>query len=171
MSICTRRSALNSVSRSLHPSSFVPLFLCPALINRTSDASIRQSRQATQRRSFSQCLALRTGTRVVETPEGHHFDPVQTALERVPRVCPGCGAHSQTSAPEEAGYYGSWSRNKPKLVTASKDESRSNLEFEIFQSAMERADVEILKELGGESAMTENGEQLGLLFLIPNHNC
>ncbi|KAG9850253.1 hypothetical protein KCU98_g9524, partial [Aureobasidium melanogenum] len=73
---------------------------------------------------------------------------------KLPLSCPGCGAPSQTVAPEEAGFY-SLSRSAVRKFVQD-DAKKEDL---VFQATMDKVDNKVLQELGLEGAASAAKEQ------------
>lgn len=104
MSICSAgaRTARNFVTRIEIPVAELPAFLCPGLLRtaytrpRTPRTHCRYISKPAQRR----CVSTET-TSVVKA---NRDVPIEI-VKKLPRQCPGCGAHTQFVDKEEAGYY------------------------------------------------------------------
>ncbi|KAI5197507.1 hypothetical protein E4T39_07262 [Aureobasidium subglaciale] len=68
---------------------------------------------------------------------------IKQKTRKLPLSCPGCGAPSQTVAPEEAGFY-TLSRSAVKKFV--QDDTRQ--EDLIFQATLDKVDNKVLQELG-----------------------
>ena len=77
--------------------------------------------------------------------------PPHTRKRALPTFCPGCGAPSQLIAPADAGYY-SGSRRAVRSYLNHDLEPKITQEQGLFNSAIESANPEALRQLGIDPA-------------------
>ncbi|KAG9530950.1 hypothetical protein KCU93_g2127, partial [Aureobasidium melanogenum] len=82
-----------------------------------------------------------------------HFD-LKQKIRKLPLSCPGCGAPSQTVAPEEAGFY-NLSRSAVKNFVQD-DAKKEDL---VFQATLDKVDNKVLQELGLDGGALAAKEQ------------
>jgi hypothetical protein len=80
---------------------------------------------------------------------------VKQKILKLPLSCPGCGAPSQTVAPEEAGFY-NLSRSAIRKFVHD-DAKKEDL---VFQATLDKIDNKVLHELGLNSGASAAQEQL-----------
>lgn len=118
-----------------------PAFLCPAIASITPRVwHLGPCDFRIQRRQY--------GDAAPSLNEGHtNLSPTLLSL---PLQCPGCGAFTQNTAPENAGYY-STSRKSVKTFLAQCRASQSHerqSEAEIFDQVLGNTDESLLQSLG-----------------------
>ncbi|THY29082.1 hypothetical protein D6D00_03837 [Aureobasidium pullulans] len=79
---------------------------------------------------------------------------IKQKTRKLPLSCPGCGAPSQTVAPEEAGFY-SLGRSAVKKFVQD-DAKQEDL---VFQATLDKVDSSVLQELGLDSKALDAQEQ------------
>lgn len=144
VAICSRNILLrNPLARS---------FVRPTSLS--VHASARLLSVSTKRLSSTEAIS--------PTPDQHdllqrkEFEVKQKVL-KLPLSCPGCGAPSQTVAPEEAGFYNLSRSGIRKFV--QDDAKKEDL---VFQATLDKVDNKILQELGldkGASAVQEQPQK------------
>ncbi|KAG9677426.1 hypothetical protein KCU99_g1689, partial [Aureobasidium melanogenum] len=82
-----------------------------------------------------------------------HFD-LKQKIRKLPLSCPGCGAPSQTVAPEEAGFY-----NLSRSAVRNFVQDDAKKEDLVFQATMDKVDDTVLKELGLDGGALAAKEQ------------
>ncbi|APA16297.1 hypothetical protein sscle_16g110670 [Sclerotinia sclerotiorum 1980 UF-70] len=131
----------------------VPTFLCPLLARglQLSKLVHNQPRKNVQlQRRYVQSQA-QPQAQVPEIAESTSDAPAQ-ALPKLPSQCAGCGALSQTTVEDEAGYFSLTRRSiKEYLRTPSMAKNaKVTAEDEIVKRALENVDSTILETLGME---------------------
>lgn len=106
MSICSAgvRTIRRSVAKLDSPVAELPAFLCPILL-RTAHTRPRANQHNVEKSSRSPRLKQ---TRCLSTNVENSIKELgvsPAALAKLPRQCPGCGAHTQFVDKGEAGYY------------------------------------------------------------------
>ncbi|KAI4833863.1 hypothetical protein E4T44_09171, partial [Aureobasidium sp. EXF-8845] len=144
VAICSRNILLrNPLARSFVRPTFLSIH-----------ASARLLSVSTKRLSSTEAIS--------PTPDQHdllqrkEFEVKQKVL-KLPLACPGCGAPSQTVAPEEAGFYNLSRSGIRKFV--QDDAKKEDL---VFQATLDKVDNKILQELGldkGASAVQEQPQK------------
>jgi hypothetical protein len=144
VAICSRNILLrNSLARSFVRPTFLSIHASARLLN-----------VSTKRLSSTEAIS--------PTPDQHdllqrkEFEVKQKVL-KLPLSCPGCGAPSQTVAPEEAGFYNLSRSGIRKFV--QDDAKKEDL---VFQATLDKVDNKILQELGldkGASAVQEQPQK------------
>lgn len=133
------------------PSS-VPVFLCPAVLRSDAIHFSLPERLPSRPKPFSTCTRSNAAaaTATIASPSVLHQDHAATPVSRsertLPTSCPGCGAFTQTIHPHEAGFY-SPTRSAVKSYMRY-ETGESAPEDRVFNSAIQNADPEILKQLG-----------------------
>jgi hypothetical protein len=101
-----------------------------------------------------------TSTEAISPAQDQHdliqrkqFEVKQKVL-KLPLSCPGCGAPSQTVAPEEAGFY-NMSRSAIRKFVQD-DAKKEDL---VFQATLDKVDNKILQELGLDNGASAAQEQ------------
>lgn len=79
---------------------------------------------------------------------------IKQKIRKLPLSCPGCGAPSQTLAPEEAGFY-NLSRSAVKKFVQD-DAKKEDL---VFQATLDKVDNKVLQELGLDGGALAAQEQ------------
>ncbi|KAK6002243.1 hypothetical protein QM012_001881 [Aureobasidium pullulans] len=110
----------------------------PSLL--TLQSSLRLSNFCAKR--FSSTEPLSSAQDQHDLIERKHFD-IKQKIRKLPLSCPGCGAPSQTIAPEEAGFY-NLSRSAVKKFVQD-DAKKEDL---VFQATLDKVDNKVLQELG-----------------------
>ena len=119
----------------------LPEFLCPAIV-RTSPRvrHLWPYDVRTPRRQYGDAAPSLKKEHITLSP----------TLLSLPLQCPGCGAFSQSTAPEQAGYY-SASRKSVKTFLAqcraSQDHERQS-EAETFDKVLKNTEESLLQSLG-----------------------
>jgi hypothetical protein len=144
VAICSRNILLrNPLARSFVRPTFLSIHASARLLN-----------VSTKRLSSTEAIS--------PTPDQHdllqrkEFEVKQKVL-KLPLACPGCGAPSQTVAPEEAGFYNLSRSGIRKFV--QDDAKKEDL---VFQATLDKVDNKILQELGldkGASAVQEQPQK------------
>lgn len=137
MSICSvgTRGIRRSIASIESPTAELPAFLCPILLKNayTRPRTIQHDDVEKTRRILRprQVRYLSTSTEG-SVVKGFGISP--SALARLPRQCPGCGAHTQFVDKGEAGYY----TLKKASIRAYLDDDVSK-EEEIISAALKNA--------------------------------
>ncbi|KAH0170380.1 hypothetical protein KCU67_g2665, partial [Aureobasidium melanogenum] len=82
-----------------------------------------------------------------------HFD-LKQKIRKLPLSCPGCGAPSQTVAPEEAGFY-----NLSRSAVRNFVQDDAKKEDLVFQATLDKVDNKVLQELGLDAGALAAKEQ------------
>ncbi|KAH0380650.1 hypothetical protein KCU89_g17663, partial [Aureobasidium melanogenum] len=82
-----------------------------------------------------------------------HFD-LKQKIRKLPLSCPGCGAPSQTVAPEEAGFY-----NLSRSAVRNFVQDDAKKEDLVFQATLDKFDNKVLQELGLDGGALAAKEQ------------
>lgn len=148
------RSFLN-IDRNRAKASKVPLYLCPAAARACSTAlRISSSRATTLNAPNPRLVPLRQTRRShAEAAESRDDVLVEPILNRdFPVQCHGCGALSQTVAPNEPGYYDLNRRAVKLFLGLEKEEprGRSRPEDEIVQASLQSLSRDKLAEIGAD---------------------
>ncbi|EAQ83924.1 hypothetical protein CHGG_10328 [Chaetomium globosum CBS 148.51] len=135
-----------NIERRATPSE-VPLYLCPAFRSlSTEHATLRRSYRAKTSPVRVRRLHTETVASVNVEPLALNNQPTKT----LPLQCHGCGALSQTTVPDEAGYY-DVSRKAVKRylgLMQETDEEKPQETDQIVQQALQSVDVEALERQG-----------------------
>jgi hypothetical protein len=113
----------------------LPAFLCPRLLNRphvhVQATKARQTRPAIPAsRRFVSTEATDVSPSPLQVPA--------SVLKKLPRQCPGCGAHTQFVDKEEAGFY-TTSRKTIKEFLGTVSGKDTSTEDAIVQAALKNA--------------------------------
>ena len=127
----------------------IPAFLCPGWVQ-----SLR-SRCKTQRR-WALCTTHRHLTVATKCSNSRDLTPPLTPatppiLLGLPIQCPGCGAYSQCSTPEQAGYYAIQQKRIRNFLSRSQKAADGIAKVEeavAFAEVVENAEPIVLEELG-----------------------
>ncbi|TVY85238.1 Mitochondrial genetic interactor of prohibitins [Lachnellula suecica] len=133
MSVCTRSARLaQRLTRQSHiPIADLPAFLCPGILR---VAHLQTSKSSPQRPFHSQSQRF-TDSTVLDTPETQ--TNVAPRQKHLPSQCAGCGALSQTSIQDEAGFYTLTRKSvKEYLASAAPQESAEDA---IVKAALKNA--------------------------------
>ncbi|QSZ33351.1 hypothetical protein DSL72_002939 [Monilinia vaccinii-corymbosi] len=136
----------------------IPIFLCPRLacglrtsklLHNRAHKSARIQRRYVQSHAQAQAQA-QTQTR--EIPESSSVVSAQ-AVARLPSHCAGCGAWSQTTTKDEAGFYSLTRRSVREFLGTSyaAKRTKATAEDEVVRKALENIDSTILGTLGMEN--------------------
>lgn len=106
--------------------------------------------------SFSSSSPKRfSSTDAVPVADGQHdLTQLKQKTRKLPLSCPGCGAPSQTVAPEEAGFY-TLTRSAVKKFVQD-DAKKEDL---VFQATLDNVDSRVLQELGLDNKHAATQEQ------------
>jgi hypothetical protein len=141
VAICSR----NTLLRNPFARSFVrPTFL-------SIHASARLLSVGTKRLSSTEAISPTQDQH--DLLQRKEFEVKQKVL-KLPLSCPGCGAPSQTVAPEEAGFYNLSRSGIRKFV--QDDAKKEDL---VFQATLDKVDNKILQELGLDKGASAAQEQ------------
>jgi hypothetical protein len=141
VAICSRNTLLRS---SLARASVRPTFL-------SIHASVRVLNVGTKRLSSTEAISPAHDQH--DFIQRKEFEVKQKVL-KLPLSCPGCGAPSQTVAPEEAGFY-NLSRSAIRKFVQD-DAKKEDL---VFQATLDKVDDKILQELGLDNGLSATQEQ------------
>lgn len=160
------RSALSIGDRAVLTE--LPGFLCPALsLSAHRTAGLVTRSRSLPYRTQQRCLHVRTeeSERLEEhgTAEEHDATNEGSSSRALPLQCHGCGAFSQTSEPEVAGYY-DMNRKAVKKFTSMDEDSTPALktpeEDFVVDQALKGVDEEKLAELGIDPKTLHHGDEL-----------
>lgn len=129
-------------------SSDIPAFLCPAIVRPTSSTTRFAPR--------TPCLYVRS-TRIqksrlhtASTTTNSEPEPavLRHAARDLPVVCSGCGALSQISEPEQAGYFNLERRAVQSYLGLLKEQKRVRKEDLVVQDILKNIDLKKLGDVG-----------------------
>ncbi|KAI1132580.1 hypothetical protein F5Y10DRAFT_230880 [Nemania abortiva] len=133
----------------------LPVFLCPLLattssyVPRSSLPVSSRVRGAPWAATLRRCLHMQADSSTTVTPVS---DPPPTVLtvptKTLPRQCRGCGALSQTSHPNEPGYFDLSRKAVQKYLAPDGPSSRSQREDKIYEDALRQLDSKELEKQG-----------------------
>jgi hypothetical protein len=146
-----------------HASSYeIPTFLCPAIVRPTT-SSFRLSPQIT--RSCSQAATTQTRSQHTASASADTVDGAQDlpllrhAKQPLPVACSGCGALSQVTEPDQAGFFDLKRRAVQSYLGLLKEERRVRKETLVVQDVLKNVDLvklgsagEVLKHLSESTA-------------------
>ncbi|KAI1323512.1 hypothetical protein F5Y16DRAFT_344842 [Xylariaceae sp. FL0255] len=142
-------NALNITERSSRLQ--LPIFLCPAL--RTApirSATVSSSCVIWRSTPTTRCLHVQADASTSIDPESDTAATtlaLRPALRKLPHQCSGCGALSQTSTPNQPGYYDVKRNAVKRWLGADERRYQSRQEDKIFEDAMKNLDP---AELGNQ---------------------
>ncbi|KAK6602547.1 DUF974 domain-containing protein [Botrytis cinerea] len=140
----------------------IPTFLCPLLARNLQSPKLVHNQPRKSVRIQRRYVQSQAQSQDQDTPKSSSIASGQ-AVARLPSQCAGCGALSQTTVEDEAGYYSLTRRSvKDFLGTShSTKNTKATAEDEIVQRALENVDSTILETLGIEkpSSITTSIEQ------------
>ncbi|OTB05410.1 hypothetical protein M426DRAFT_319945, partial [Hypoxylon sp. CI-4A] len=149
----------------------LPLFLCPSInvawrrrrLGPAASSQGQASRWSIQRR----CLHVQADEASTEATEAippHNTSSQQSySTQKLPKQCRGCGALSQTTFPNQPGYY-DLGRKAVRSYLRPQEEHRSRHEDKIYENALKHFDQEDLKKKGVDV------EALALSMVPPDTN-
>ncbi|KAI1655801.1 hypothetical protein F4813DRAFT_366409 [Daldinia decipiens] len=130
----------------------LPLFLCPSLNPASyhqrlgaaaSSSRVRPSRWRVQHR----CLHMQADAFPEDSPLPESDSQKGIRVQRLPKQCRGCGALSQTTFPNQPGYY-DLSRKAVRNWIRPEVANRSRREDKVYEDALKHFDHEELKKKG-----------------------
>ncbi|KAI0112265.1 hypothetical protein GGR51DRAFT_508666 [Nemania sp. FL0031] len=135
----------------------IPVFLCP-LIGTTSSSAPRSGALVSSRVQSApwgttprRCLHMQADVPTAVTPLSEPPAVLSAPTKTLPRQCRGCGALSQTSQPNQPGYFDLSRKAVQKYLGAdepSNHRSRSRSEDQIYEDALKQLDSKKLEEQG-----------------------
>ncbi|KAI8963389.1 hypothetical protein F5Y11DRAFT_319669 [Daldinia sp. FL1419] len=147
----------------------LPLFLCPSINPAfyhqrlgavASTSRVKPSRWRVQHR----CLHVQADEALAEAPALPGNNPHQgPPVQKLPKQCRGCGALSQTTFPNQPGYY-DLSRKAVQNYLRPQHANRSRREDQVYEDALKHFDYEELKRKGVDV------EALALSIVPPEAN-
>lgn len=175
---CSRllRNFLN-IECSSSTSSSLPLYLCPAAARASSTLSSGSSRRPTPKAQKHRLISLRQtrashteasgaheagGVKQHDASQEHLDAHVESAPARqLPVQCHGCGALSQTTIPDAAGYYDLNRKAVKTYLGLLKEEPRRRAEDDIVQASLRSLSEDKLRELGIDPKLLAPKESKG----------
>ncbi|KAI0831602.1 hypothetical protein F5Y06DRAFT_281403 [Hypoxylon sp. FL0890] len=130
----------------------LPLFLCPSinLVSHrqrlgtvASSTGVPTSRWRVQHR----CLHVQAEAPTETLPLPDNDPKKLFSIKRLPKQCSGCGAFSQTTSPNQPGYF-DLSRKAVRNYLQPQGRDRSRREDKIYEDALKQFDHEELKKKG-----------------------
>ncbi|KAI0121555.1 hypothetical protein F4776DRAFT_631365 [Hypoxylon sp. NC0597] len=130
----------------------LPLFLCPSinivsprqrLAGVASSSRISTSRWRVQHR----CLHMQAEAPTEASPPLDSDIQQNFSIQRLPKQCRGCGAFSQTTFPNQPGYF-DLSRKAVQNYLRPEGADRSRREDKVYEDALKHFDHEELKKKG-----------------------
>ncbi|KAB5585351.1 hypothetical protein GE09DRAFT_1070354 [Coniochaeta sp. 2T2.1] len=131
----------------------IPTFLCPAIIRSTTPATspcipnlhTQRIRTQSRRPYTTSTTSYATSTTLPSVP-----DPalLRHATQSLPVACSGCGALSQVSDPEQAGYFNLERKAVQSYLGLYKEEKHVRKDDVIVQDILRNLDLEKLGEAG-----------------------
>ncbi|KAI1295811.1 hypothetical protein F5Y03DRAFT_301216 [Xylaria venustula] len=146
-------NALNLSER--HTKLELPIFLCPS-VRTTRSYLKRPSAQVVTRlqrapwttTTTKRCLHMQADSSSADSPVSSPPAVLSPPTKTIPRQCSGCGALSQTSHPNEPGYF-DLSRNAVKKYLGIDGRShRSRKEEQIYEDALKQLDIKEIEKWG-----------------------
>jgi hypothetical protein len=147
MSACAARVRLAGILKNnAAPIAEIPAFLCPGLLNSTnlftSNTYWRHSQVSSRRASQRFLTTHADDVPEARTPEqsGTEARYKHFAQSTLPKICPGCGALSQSVLQDEPGYYNITRKSVRKYVSGTdRTGEASAVEEEIIRNALANA--------------------------------
>ncbi|KAF7883266.1 uncharacterized protein EAF02_005186 [Botrytis sinoallii] len=140
----------------------IPTFLCPLLARNLQSPKLVHNQPRKSVRIQRRYVQSQAQTQVQDTSESSSIASAQ-AVARLPSQCAGCGALSQTTVEDEAGYYSLTRRSVKDFLGTSHSvkNTKATAEDGIVKKALENVDSTILETLGMEkpSSATTSIEQ------------
>ncbi|KAI1753654.1 hypothetical protein F4782DRAFT_495250 [Xylaria castorea] len=131
-----------------------PVFLCPS-IRITSSYAPRSSvqvssrlRGAPWRTTSRRCLHMQADASTTSTPASNPPAVLSIPQKTLPRQCRGCGALSQTSHPNQPGYFDLSRKAVQKYLGTDSPSNRSRAEDKIYEDVLRQLDPKRLEEQG-----------------------
>ena len=122
----------------------IPIFLCPVHSNSHSITRYTLRRRHSDLSSQKRHLQLET----VST--SHQLLPSASQLLALPRTCPGCGAFTQTTVSDSAGFYSINRKSVNAFLTQQARSIREDEEWATATEILEHADQTSSRDLGIE---------------------
>lgn len=141
-----------------YPSTGVALFLCPTAT--VSRAPVRARPAATHQRRHNH-IQIED-----KTPKESIGIENEATTRKLPITCSGCGSFTQTSNPDEFGYFDTDSRRVRSWIKARKASSNASEldEDKVVEAALKALDAAKLKELGlSHDSLTADHSSAGKL--------
>lgn len=136
-----------------YPSKGVALFLCPTLTVSRAPTCARPAATNQRRRNHVQIEE--------KAPKETIGIETEATIRKLPITCSGCGSFTQTSNPNEFGYFNTDSRRVRGWIKARKTSSNTSEldENKVVEAALKALDAAKLKELGlsHESLTADHG--------------
>ncbi|KAF7873936.1 hypothetical protein EAF04_002608 [Stromatinia cepivora] len=133
----------------------IPTFLCPLLARSLQLSKLvhNQPRKNVQLQRRYVQLQVQPQAQALEIPESTSNASAQ-ALAKLPSQCAGCGALSQTTVEDEAGYFSLTRRSIKEYLGTSytAKKAKATAEDEIVKRALENVDSTTLETLGMEKS-------------------
>ncbi|KAI1745477.1 hypothetical protein F4680DRAFT_402291 [Xylaria scruposa] len=132
----------------------IPVFLCPS-VRVTRSYTPRSSAQVSSRLGGApwtttprRCLHMQADASTTITPASDPPSAFHIPQKTLPRQCRGCGALSQTSHPNQPGYFDLSRKAVQRYLGADGPSSRSRAEDNIYEDALRQLDLKELEEQG-----------------------
>ncbi|KAJ2972873.1 hypothetical protein NUW58_g9088 [Xylaria curta] len=132
----------------------LPVFLCPSVRTLSSYVPRPSTQFSSQLRSTpwvttpQRCLHLQADASTTITPASDPPPGLSIPNKSLPRQCRGCGALSQTSHPNQAGYFDLSRKAVRKYLGTDDSSDRSRSEDKIYQDALRQLDSKELEKQG-----------------------
>lgn len=127
---------ISRLSRNI-PVADIPTFLCPGLV-RIPHLPLSTNYPIQPRHAQRRFLQTYDHT-VLPDPEAPEGQFRSRAHAHLPQQCPGCGALSQTSVPDQAGYYNIRRRTVREFVGGAVNKEEGDREDSIVRAALANA--------------------------------
>ncbi|KAH8903954.1 hypothetical protein BR93DRAFT_900727 [Coniochaeta sp. PMI_546] len=129
-------------------SSDIPAFLCPAIAGpaRSNSRLSLKTPNLYARSTRIQTSRLHTASSTIDTAS--EPTAVRRASRDLPVACPGCGALSQISEPEQAGYFNVERKAIQSYLGLHKETQRARKEDILVQDVLKNLDLEKLGDVG-----------------------
>ncbi|KAH8159102.1 hypothetical protein CIB48_g9145 [Xylaria polymorpha] len=145
----------NALSLAERPARLeLPVFLCPSVRTAsyyTPRSSIRVSsrlQDAPWITTSKRCVHMQADASTTITPASDPPAVLSIPQKTLPRQCRGCGALSQTSHPNQAGYFDLDRKAVQKYLGTYESSYRSRAEDKIYEDALRQHDAKQLEEQG-----------------------
>ncbi|GAB1313022.1 Genetic interactor of prohibitins 3, mitochondrial [Madurella fahalii] len=135
-----------------HPTFELPLYLCPAFRSLSVENSAARRPPCRPGAQWIQVRRLHAGAAATASPE-EASQLTKPPPKTLPLQCSGCGALSQTTAPNEAGYYDLSRRSVMQYLGLEKEKAGraprvSGKSDEVVKEVLQSIDVEALEQQG-----------------------
>ncbi|KAI0874959.1 hypothetical protein GGS24DRAFT_457457 [Hypoxylon argillaceum] len=132
----------------------LPVFLCPSVLQpssyipRSTVPVLSQFGGAPWTPTSRRCLHMQADPSTTLTQVSDPPDSISVPTRNLPRQCRGCGALSQTSHPNQPGYFDVSRKAVQKYLSPARPSHRSRAEDKIYADALRQLDSNELEKQG-----------------------